>query len=370
MKHHVCLLITRGDSIGGAQIHVRDIAFRLKNDGYKVTVITGTTGDFTEQLTAGKVSWIEAPQLIRSISPIKDLKAVLTLVSLLRKIKPDLLSCHTAKAGMVGRLAGFLSGIPTLFTAHGWQFADGIPSSQARAVLIIEKIVSRLCRNVITVSDYDFRLALRKKAVAKKKLVTIHNGLPWLEANPEEQSGLNADKPCRLIMVARFQEQKDHALLLDALAELMHLNWALELVGGGHLAEAVKARAAELGILPRVSFPGQQGDVPSRLAKADVFSLITHWEGFPRSIVEAMRAGLPVIVSDVGGCGESVIDGETGFLIPRGDKSLLTEQLSRLIEDPVLRRQMGRAGRVRYEKYFTFDIMYEKTMDLYKQIWS
>jgi hypothetical protein len=80
-------------------------------------------------------------------------------------LKPDLVSTHTAKAGMVGRIAAFLSGNPGIFTAHGWQFADGIPEKQARAVLVIEKMVAPLCRKVITVSRYDFDLALKKKAV-------------------------------------------------------------------------------------------------------------------------------------------------------------------------------------------------------------
>ena len=373
-KMHICFIITRGDSIGGAQIHVRDLASALKNDGFRVTVFTGTTGDFTDQLSRAQVPWEYFPQLIRPIRPIKDLKAIIAVSRRLKELKPDLISCHTAKAGMIGRIAGLSSRIPSLFTAHGWQFADGIPTAQAAAVLFIEKIVSKFCRRVITVSDYDYQLSLRKQAVNKKKLITIHNGLPWLELphrwNSEPDTQDLQSKPCRLIMVARFQEQKDHDTLFRALAGLKELPWVLELVGDGPGMEKAKETVRHTGIEPRTTFSGQQPDVPCRLENSDIFLLITNWEGFPRSIIEAMRAGLPVIVSDVGGCRESVIDGKTGFLVPRGDDRTLRKRIEMLIKQPDLRRSMGIAGRVRYEAEFTFQKMYNETTKLYGEIVS
>lgn len=364
----ICFIITRGDSIGGAQIHVRDMALALQKEGHRVLILTGSPGDFTHQLDDGGVHWEHIPWLMRPISPFQDLRAILSIYAKLRKFKPDLVSTHTAKAGMVGRVSAFLAGTPSIFTAHGWQFADGIPGKQAKAVLIIEKIVAPLCRKVITVSKYDFELALRKKAVKEAKLVTIHNGLPWkpyLESGADNRS--NSSEPCRLIMVARFQEQKDHSSLFKALSEIKHLNWKLELVGDGPGLKKARDLVHNLGLDSRVAFVGQQLDVPLRMENSDTYLLVSNWEGFPRSIIEAMRAGLPVISSNVGGCSESVEDGLTGYLVPKGDVGYLSKKISCLIKDSELRSKMGTAGRDRYEKQFTFKIMYEKSIALYRE---
>src|SRR4029077_5775031 len=98
---------------------------------------------------------------------------------------------------------------------------------------------------------------------------------------------------------------------------------------------------------------------------SQVFLLISRWEGFPRSILEAMRAGLPVVASDVGGVSESVVEGVTGFVVPAGDVEALVSRLELLLEFPPLRRRLGRAGRARYEAQFTFDHMFERTARMY-----
>lgn len=369
---NICFIVTRGDSIGGAQIHVRDMAIALRDDGHLVTVLTGTPGDMTDQLDAADIHWEHIPWLIRPISPWKDLCAIFSISLCLHKLKPDLLSCHTAKSGMVGRVAAFLSGVPGIFTAHGWQFADGIPKGQARAVQVIEKLVAPLCRKVITVSHYDFDLALRKRAVKREKMVTIHNGLPWRDESSVHSSVLipGTERPCRLIMVARFQEQKDHATLINALAGIDELNWQLELVGDGSGMTVEQTRVHKFGLDSQIEFTGQQLDVPERMEQVDIYLLITNWEGFPRSIIEAMRAGLPVIASDVGGCNESIVEGKTGYLVPKGAVDLLRERITELILNPDLRSRMGQAGRIRYETEFTFQKMYEKSVELYREIVS
>jgi glycosyltransferase involved in cell wall biosynthesis len=117
-----------------------------------------------------------------------------------------------------------------------------------------------------------------------------------------------------------------------------------------------------------VNFLGFRRDVSARLAAAQVFLLTSKWEGFPRSILEAMRAGLPVVATDVGGVQESVVDGVTGFVIPRGDTAHLRECMHKLIIDADLRVRMGEAGRTHYENNFTFDHLVKKTTKLYEVV--
>jgi glycosyltransferase involved in cell wall biosynthesis len=107
-------------------------------------------------------------------------------------------------------------------------------------------------------------------------------------------------------------------------------------------------------------------DIAEWLAGSQIFVLISNWEGFPRSILEAMRAGLPVVATDVGGVSESVDDGVTGFLVPRGGTAELNDRLHRLIADPALRARMGALGRARYETHFTFEHMLRRTLNVYE----
>ncbi len=116
-------------------------------------------------------------------------------------------------------------------------------------------------------------------------------------------------------------------------------------VGSGPKLEAARALVRRLGLAPNVEFLGDRDDVPAILSAAHIFVLSTNWEGLPLSIIEAMRAGLPVIASNVGGVTELVKEDLTGFTVERGDQRALTVALERLIVDPELRSVMGRNGR-------------------------
>ena len=118
----------------------------------------------------------------------------------------------------------------------------------------------------------------------------------------------------------------------------------------------------------RVKFLGFRKDVAEIMNQADIFALISNWEGLPCTIIEAMCGGIPVIASDVGGVKEVVADGETGYVVPRSNRAILTEKLSKLATNQKLRLQMGLAGRQRYESQFTFKQMYQKTLNTYQEV--
>ncbi|WP_249415303.1 glycosyltransferase [Citrobacter sp. RHBSTW-00570] len=166
----------------------------------------------------------------------------------------------------------------------------------------------------------------------------------------------------------RFSEQKDHKSLFLALSSMSTLDWELKLVGKGPLIDFYKQYSVELGLDKKIEFLGERNDVEEILADSDIFLLISNWEGFPRSILEAMRASLPVIASDVGGASESVINGKTGYLIPRGDVIEIRKKLTELISDSQLREIMGNSGRKLYVENFTFNSMYKKTYSLYNDL--
>jgi glycosyltransferase involved in cell wall biosynthesis len=215
---------------------------------------------------------------------------------------------------------------------------------------------------IINVCEAERALAQRYRIAADSKLAVIHNGVVDVDPHFHAQPGTS---PVRLIMVARFEVQKDHATLLHALAALQELDWSLELVGDGPTMPAAHALTAYLGLSSRVHFAGSDDNVAARLATAQIFVLSSVFEGFPLSTLEAMRAGLPVVASDVGGVREAVVDGQTGAVVPPRNPAALAAALRPLILNPSLRVQQGRAGRQVYESNFTFEQMLEKTLSVY-----
>ena len=357
--------ITRSDTIGGAHVHVADMAAWLRGKGHEVVVVVGERGVYCDELRKRSIPYRTARHMRRSVSLGHDLLAVRELRRIFRDESPDLISLHSAKAGMLGRLAA--AGLPSavLFTAHGWSFTDGIPKRRAAVYRSMERAVARLTDKIITVSEYDRDLALRHGVGRPEQIVAVHNAMPDVESRANAGS---KHEPIRLVMVARLDDQKDHRTLFAAIESLREKPWELVLVGDGPLEGELKQMAAASGISDRVRFLGLRNDVEAILAEGQIFLLISNWEGFPRSIIEAMRAGLPVIASDVGGVAEAVQDGTTGYVIAPKDAAALESRLRSLLDEPAERVRMGSQARSSYEARYRFERMANENLAVYRSI--
>jgi glycosyltransferase involved in cell wall biosynthesis len=172
----------------------------------------------------------------------------------------------------------------------------------------------------------------------------------------------------RIASVARLEAPKDHRTLLRALAMMRSEPWQLDLVGDGPLEREMRSLAGALGIAERVRFLGYQPDPAQVLARAQLFVLSSRSEGFPRSVLEAMRAGLPVVATEVGGVGEAVTQGVNGLLVPRGEPGALAAALSALVTDGERRRGLGAAARHAYETRFRFERLALETAAVYGKV--
>lgn len=361
----ITYVVTRAEPIGGVQIHVRDLAVTLKRQGHAPSVLVGGEGAFVESLRAAQVPVGVLPHLTVPISPLGDLRALREIRTALRRQSPDLVALHSSKAGILGRIAARSLGLPALLTAHGWNFTPGIAPVAAAVYRQIERMAGRISTRIITVSEYDRRLALEAGLTGADHVVAVHNGIPDI---PLELRAQPDRTPPRLVMIARFEAQKDHPTLLRALAGLRDSEWELDLIGDGPLLKRMESLAAEVGLRDRVNFRGQRMDVPQLLAGAQVSLLVTNWEGLPLSILESMRAGLPVIATDVAGIGEAISDGKTGYLVPRGDVKLLQDRIARLLGDARRRLRQGQAARARYERHFTLEQFVGRTLAVYEDV--
>ena len=361
----IVYFITRGDSVGGASIHVRDLARAMIARGHDVTVVLGGEGPVTEQLAAAGVPFRPLRYLGRRIHPVNDVRALTEAVAALADLRPDLVSTHTAKAGWIGRAAARRLALPALYTPHGWSIGQRISPRLGSVFALAEKAAAKWCSAIICVCGQERQLALDKGIAPASKLLVVHNGVrdvdPNLRARPDEG-------PVRLCSVARFAAPKDHQTLLSALARLRSLPWELDLIGDGPALSERRRQAEELGLGGRAHFHGYLADPAPVLSRAHIFVLSSFSEAFPRSVLEAMRAGLPVVASDVGGVAEAVTHGVTGLLAPARDPAALARCLATLLDNPALRAGMGSAARAVYKEQFRLECMVDRTAAIYDRL--
>jgi glycosyltransferase involved in cell wall biosynthesis len=361
MARKILLYVITKSELGGAQGHVYDLIKSLHQD-YEIHLAVGTPGLLTDKVADLGVKVHIISSLQRRINPSSDLRAIKQCVDIVKLVKPDLIHCHSSKAGVVARLAAWICRVPVIFTAHGWGFDPRSPRLQRNIALGIEKILAPISTKIICVSESDRQLAISLKVTAPELVVTIHNGITneiVPTASPERQ-------PAKLIMVARFnRSQKDQHTLMQAIAKLEN-PIELVFVGTGPDWDESKKMAKDLNIDDRVAFLGDRLDVPDLLADAQIFVLSTHYEGAPISILEAMRCGLPIIATNVNGIPEQVTDRVTGLLVPHQDVNALSNAIANLTSDPIVRHHMGAAGRQKFLQEFTVKQMVEKTELLYR----
>lgn len=356
-------IITQSENIGGASIHLIDLAKRLKDDGHEIIVAAGGGGELKERIEKNENKYVSLSYLVRDINPWNDVRATVEIYKLIKQEVPDLVCLHSSKAGLLGRIASFMAGVPNTFTVHGWAFTEGKNKISKFVYKIIEKSGGMFSKQIICVSKFDYNLGIKKDIVSTRKLNIVQNGIfeePIVRNNKDK-------KTVKLIMVARFEDQKDQELLIRALSNLKDQKWQLEFVGDGSNLPKMKNLAKDLEVNNKINFLGFRKDVKNLLSQADIFVLTSNYEGLPITILEAMRAKLPVVASDVGGVVEQVKDGQTGFTIQGKDINKLTKSLNALISDKELREEMGTNGYELFREQFTFEGMYQKTLGVYEK---
>jgi glycosyltransferase involved in cell wall biosynthesis len=359
----ILYLITRADR-AGAQLHLVDLINGFAGEVEPIVGV-GEEGFLTEYLRSKGVPCYVLRNLVHPISPLKDLCAVGNVWSLIRCTRPACVHSHTAKAGTVGRIAAILARTPSVYTVHSWCFDRGRSWKWRIFGGLSERLLEPYTDRIVNVSEATRHLARLQGMRCGRNMISIHNGLsdtPF-RANPGERS-----EPI-VLMAARFAPFKDQSLLVRALARAK-IPVRIWFAGDGPSRAVVEELGRSLGVADRLSFLGERRDIPELMSKSHIFALASFSEAFPLTILEAMRAGLPVVATDVGGVREAVEDGKTGYLVRVRDEQHLAERLTSLTVDPGLRMRMGAAGRRTYEEKFTLGAMIGSLRSVYREVSS
>jgi glycosyltransferase involved in cell wall biosynthesis len=359
-------IITRGDTNGGAQAHVLNLVKEQIRQGHRVSIICGKSSQVFEELKILAVHVFSLECIKRDIHPYYDVLSIIKIIKIIKSEQPHIIACHTSKAGVIGRFAGKLSSTKTIYTPHSWIFSEPSHAKKKSKYIKIEKIMAFFCDKIITVSKNDFNIA-KKLSISVHKCITIHNGMKDTDKKLIKKNYLIKNK-IKLITVARLEKPKDYNTLFLALSAIKDKSWTLDIFGDGSLRDSLELKSQQLGISDKVIFHGDCQDIEQRLFASDIFILISQSEGFPISIIEAMRTGLPVIASDVGGIPEAVKQGENGMLINNKNIDSLVNAIEYFISNPKKIAKYGRNGRVKYEKLLTAKIMSDKTLALYNDV--
>lgn len=360
MNKKIIFVITRGDTIGGAQTHLILLCKHLQTKNIDIKVIVGGANTILRnKLKSINIDTYEINHMKREISAMNDLLALFLLIKIFIREKPNLISAHSSKAGILSRLASFILKIPIVFTVHGWAFTEGVEENKRKLYINIEKFLAKITNKIIAVSDYDYQLAIKENVCNRDKIIMIHNGIDFTDYTKlkKESNILN------LVMVARFDKPKDQLKLIKSVQNINGIK--LHLIGDGPKVSDCISYVQLNNLNEKIVFLGYSDNVKSYLLDMDIFILISNYEGFPISTLEAMSVGLPIIISDVGGASESIINGDNGFAV-QNDVESIAAAIIKLKNNDNLRDLMGLNSLKIVKEKFSSLKMTNETFDVFK----
>ncbi|MDB9310619.1 glycosyltransferase family 4 protein [Aphanizomenon sp. CS-733/32] len=350
--------------------------------------IACSPGKEVEELQANGYQ-IHPVNIDRKISLFSSLKSIYHLTKIIQQNQYDLVHVHTPIAAVLGRVAARIAGVKRIvYTCHGLPFHDLSTPTQYYFYFLVEKLTALITDLILSQNYEDISTAKKLGLCPPKKLAYLGNGVDIDRfhrgrLNPIHQSelrqSLGIPETANLIVgtIGRLTRKKGSGYLIEATAKLVDKFPNLHiLIIGGQLSSdpepfqtELMAKISNLGIENHVTLTGDRQDIPEVLGLLDVFTLptFTH-EGLPRSILEAMAMGLPVVTTDIRGCREAVLQEKTGLIVPSQDSDRLAEALAIMLSNPELRQAYGNQGRRRVTTEYNEDFVFERLTKYYQEL--
>jgi len=353
---------------GGAETQIVNLTTRLKERGWEVHVVSMLSPRaFTEELEAAGIT-LATLDMRRGVP---DPRAIARLVKILRQWQPDVMHSHMIHANLLARISRLFYKVPVLIsTAHS--IKEG-----GRWREIAYRLTDPLTDLTTNVSRAAVERYIQVGAVPKDKIMFMPNGIDIAKFKPDRVAGqrlrneLGIKDDFLWLAVGQFETAKNYPNMLRAFKVVVAIrpDAVLLLVGQGSLLEKTKKLANELGLEDKVRFLGIRRDVPEVMNAADAYVMSSTWEGLPMVLLEAAACGLSVVATDVGGNGEVVLNGKSGYTVPPCDAEALVAAMSKIMAfSEAERTAMGQAGREHIEANYSLDWVVDQWEAFYQEL--
>jgi glycosyltransferase involved in cell wall biosynthesis len=356
----------------GQGTHVLSLVEGLNRERYRIIVVCPTTNLHTvERLGRAGVRVIPLP-----MSKIRNVRASFRLIQVLRREKVEIIHVHSQEAGIWGRIAAWVAGVPIVIYTP--QTVDIRQKRFQALYYLIERLSAAVTDMLISVNEGDRLRLINKGVISPDKIMTISNGIEvhsfpaCVDVKAKKQElGIPSEGPV-IAQIGRLSEQKGPRYLLEAATLVLEMrpDTIFLMVGEGPLREEIEDRAKELELSENLLLLGWRNDVAAIIACVDVVVLSSLWEGLPYALLEAMASGKPVVATAVNGCKELVRDGQTGLLVPPADSRALADAVLTLLDSGEMALEMGRRARQVVGKDFSLENMVGRVDELYERLAS
>ena len=360
----------------------------LKGDGFEV-LAAARKSDIGPDMDSHGIPYFDLP-ITRNISPISIIRAVLSTAKFLRVHSIDIIHCHTFAGGVIGRLSGWLAGTEfIIYMGHGWLYTDRTPAWKRRLIIWTERLFRRITNCFFLISREEEQTGIRDRILLRDadSVLTFGIGIDCDAFDPDRYSS-DARRELReklgiphdawvACFVGRIVVEKGLLELGRAFADVHGEFPETRLVIAGTITESERDRSCQRKLTSQLNsdgsgdavlFMGRVPDVRGILSISDAFILPTYREGMPVALMEAMAMGLPCIATDVAGCREEIVDGESGFLVEPRRAGPLKHCMRALLTDPASASSMGRAARARVLELFSLEKVIAIQLEGYRRI--
>ncbi len=372
--------------VGGAQENTVLSCEGLHARGHCVHLFAGPTtgpeGSLVGRAASGGYEYEEFADLVRAVSPWRDVRALIALRRRFEQLRPDVVHTHSSKAGVLGRIAADLAGVPNIIhTIHGMSFNRTQPALVRTAYRSAEQFCAGRCHALVSVADAMAAQALAAGIGTRAQHVTVRSGMEVATFDPQRVDGAAArahwgiDEDDVVVgTVARLFVNKGYEQLIDimdmALRQVPRLRFLW--VGDGADRPRYETELARRGLRDRAIITGllPPAEMPRVMAAMDILAHTSQWEGLPRAVVQALLMEKPAVSFDIDGAPEVVRPNETGELVRLNDLPAFASAVVSLAQDPQRRINYGVRGRVECLRAFDHRLMVDQLEQLYRRLAS
>ena len=389
-KTRVIHIITRLDKGGSAETTLQVVSL-LNREKYEVFLVHGLSlesnmGVTEQEALARDLSLAEKrgvrvftiPSLVRRLSLKNDFLAFISIYRLVKRIKPHIVHTHTSKAGVLGRLASYLAGVPIIIhTPHGHLFHSYYGCILTNMIVFVERALSLITDKIAALTDREMDEHLERGIASIEKYTIIHSGIMLqqiMNKDIDVETGkkkLGIPQNSYVIgVVGRLVPIKGHKYLVSAAKRVTKEfdNTVFVFVGDGYLETILERQAESLGVRKHFIFAGWRNDVIDVLGLFDILVLPSLNEGMGKVLIEGMALSKPIVASSVGGIIDLVKNGDNGILVPARDSDALAEAISKLIRNKNLSQELGKNGKNKVYPEYDTSSMIKQIEDMYESM--